>query len=157
MHDLEGLAKRQAEICDGTEQAWYAALTECVECNECLKLSQDDFLLLLEYVKTPTSLAHFFRFWCDQCMGSDESTRFLFSKLIEHVDESAFSLSEWLDAISVFYQWLKRKNAKTDFIEALGYIECCCEQSQGDLSHASLPASVDHSLESFGFKRAIGV
>lgn len=155
MHDLDGLAQRQAQLCKGSKKEWYDALVECVACNECLKLYQDNFLLLLENAKTPEALADFFRFWCDQCTDALDQTHALFTKFIELVDESTFSLGDWLEAISVLYRWLKAKHYRAEVLTALGYINCCAEGGGRALGQANLPWQVQEALETFGFNKAI--
>ncbi len=41
------------------------------------------------------------------------------------VDRSNFNLFDWLESITLFYEWLNKENRKTPFPKMLGYLQCC--------------------------------
>lgn len=46
------------------------------------------------------------------------------------VDRSQFNLSSWLNAITLFQQYLEEHNQKTPFPKMLGYLQCCEESPE---------------------------
>jgi hypothetical protein len=45
--------------------------------------------------------------------------------LLEYTNDSPFSLSDWVDSIDYFYQWLTAQGRKIDFLPMLKYLGCC--------------------------------
>lgn len=41
------------------------------------------------------------------------------------VDQSNYSLGDWLTVITYFNEWLKTENRTTNFQKMLGYLQCC--------------------------------
>jgi hypothetical protein len=56
--------------------------------------------------------------------------------LINHVDTSHYSLSDWVDAINIFNTWLENEGRKTSWDMMLGYLACCTESPENkDIKH----------------------
>ena len=46
--------------------------------------------------------------------------------LYDHVDESAYSLDDWMNALTAFDDWLGERNIVERPVDAmLGYVHCC--------------------------------
>jgi len=69
-----------------------------------------------------------------QAFTDDQVKRFL-----ELVDESAYALSEWMEAVLVFENWAKMAGRKISLIHQLEYLSCCAESAQGGVK---LPLAV---------------
>lgn len=74
--------------------------------------------------------------------------------LLSSVDESSFTLRQWVDALMVLSQWLEVRRLSLSVEDKLGYVCCAAEAVNGSASVATLPAAVDEMLESYGCDRA---
>lgn len=75
------------------------------------------------------------------------------SELFEKVDESDYSLADWVEALVVFEQWLVEKNIPDRPVGAmLGYIHCCTMMNAPQVSLPSLKVIVHQSLIDYGFE-----
>lgn len=46
------------------------------------------------------------------------------TKFFTMVDNSSYSLSEWIETIEVFHKWLCGQKRQTDFLKMIGYLQC---------------------------------
>ncbi len=58
------------------------------------------------------------------------------SVLFNSVDNSQYSLSEWIEAIEFFSNWLDERERRTPWPTLLGYLSCCSESPENkDIKH----------------------
>jgi hypothetical protein len=56
--------------------------------------------------------------------------------LFRVVDHSNYSLSAWLQGITIFNDWLEGQGRKTPFLKMLGYLQCCEDSPENkDIDH----------------------
>ena len=68
------------------------------------------------------------------------------------VDSSHYTMTDWIDAISLFEDWLSKKGRKTTWDMMLGYLACCTESPENkDIKHEFLEILSD-MLEEHGFE-----
>lgn len=72
--------------------------------------------------------------------------------VLGHVNDSPFSLSDWLDAIEYFYGWLEKNQRNVDFLSMLNYLECCVASQDARESGQTLAALVEDMLRVAGYK-----
>lgn len=53
------------------------------------------------------------------------NARELYQLFIDHVDQSDFTLRDWVLAVSVMKAWFQEQRRETTLEMALGYIHCC--------------------------------
>ncbi|MDF1754337.1 MAG: hypothetical protein P1U89_16255 [Verrucomicrobiales bacterium] len=88
----------------------------------------------------------FFEF-IDRCDGVD------LDKFVNEVDESHYSLEDWVEAFLGFDEWLtKRCISERSFIVMLGYVHCCQEVLPETLEKPSLQVIVNEMLNNYGFQ-----
>ncbi|MDF1739982.1 MAG: hypothetical protein P1U86_12545 [Verrucomicrobiales bacterium] len=81
-----------------------------------------------------------------KCPGSD------LALLFEAVDETDYSLPDWIAALLAFDRWLDENGTSNrPFSQMLGYINCCTQINPPNVSLASLKVIVYESLIEFGF------
>jgi len=70
------------------------------------------------------------------------------------VDESPFSLKQWLDALKMMGEWLDARGLKLPLRDRLGYISCAADSAgpAGGMDH--LPSLVEEMLNQYGCERA---
>lgn len=133
---LRGLARRRARGFTTLENQWELALQRLSS----LGLGVDQVRKLADNCTGPTMasrLARVMRYDGPEC----------YYNLLEQVDDSPRTLTEWLGAIDVFYRWLERQGRTTRFQHALGYI-CCCTQAENG---RCLTETVQDMLDAYGY------
>jgi hypothetical protein len=72
--------------------------------------------------------------------------------LADAVDESDYSLVDWVEALLAFDAWLDEKGeSRRPFPEMVGYVHCCTMTSSPVLSLPSLKVTLTEALTGFGF------
>ena len=75
--------------------------------------------------------------------------------LLREVDESNFSLNDWVESLTVLNRWLDTKGLTLSSANCLGYVSCAAE-SVGDHSSLNhLPSIVSEFLEQYGCELAV--
>lgn len=46
------------------------------------------------------------------------------TKFFKMVDNSSYSLSEWIETIEIFHTWLNSQKRQTEFLKMIGYLQC---------------------------------
>ncbi len=72
--------------------------------------------------------------------------------ILGYVNESPFSLSDWLDAIEYFNGWLEKNGRKIDFLPMLKYLECCIAAPDAKESGQTLGALIQDMLNVIGYE-----
>lgn len=72
--------------------------------------------------------------------------------LIDSVDDSDYSLADWVEALHAFDEYLSSNNVQArDFSKMLGYLRCCVLMPTGIAKNPSLQGIVNQCLMDFGF------
>lgn len=76
-------------------------------------------------------------------------------QLLGAVDESTFSLRQWVESLRVVQSWLDTRGLELPIKDQIGYVHCAGESvgSGANLSH--LPSLVADMLEAYGCERAV--
>jgi len=85
----------------------------------------------------------------------DRSDNIDFSTFAEEVDQSDYSLIDWVDAIVGFDQWLTKAQPhyeSRDFSHMVGYLHCCQMTLSDNLAKPKMRDAVDRCLEDFGYE-----
>jgi hypothetical protein len=72
------------------------------------------------------------------------------SAWVETIDESTYGLSEWLESLVVFQQWLKDQQKGKNFTDQIEYISCCIQGSNNTGRLLTLPNVLKGYLETYG-------
>ena len=75
-------------------------------------------------------------------------------QLLEAVDESEFSLHQWVDSLTIMLAWLDSRDLELAMKEQISYV-CCASEAAGigaNLTH--LPSLVTEMLETYGCEGA---
>ena len=97
------------------------------------------------FINDKTSLNDFQKF-LKKCPGSDLAV------LFEAVDETDYSLADWIAALLEFDRWMDEEGTSNrPFRQMLGYINCCTQINPPNVSLASLKVIVNEALTGFGF------
>ncbi len=74
---------------------------------------------------------------------------------LESVDESAFSLSEWIDALRCLGHWLDAHGLAMELSDQVGYVCCASTAVDAGANLTHLPSLVSEMLEAYGCERAV--
>ncbi|MBY0414643.1 MAG: hypothetical protein K2Q18_10775 [Bdellovibrionales bacterium] len=72
----------------------------------------------------------------------------LFFKVVDH---SNYSLSEWLQAVTFFQEWLEKEKRTTNFQKMLGYLQCCEDSPENKNIEYRFIDLVSDFLKNHGF------
>ncbi len=72
------------------------------------------------------------------------------------VDESNYSLKEWISTISTFDSYLKEQKKSASFLVMLGYVQCCSESPGNKGVKRGLRELLLEMLSQYGFEAAKG-
>jgi hypothetical protein len=75
--------------------------------------------------------------------------------LLEEVDESDFSLCDWMEALLVLNQWLEERSLKLPISDNVGYVSCAVASAGTGANLSHLPSLVADLLEQYGCERAV--
>ena len=75
--------------------------------------------------------------------------------LFQEVDESGFSLADWVESLLVLYKWLDEKELTLSPQSGLGYISCAAKSVDSSSTLIHLPSLIDDFLEQYGCERAV--
>ena len=75
-------------------------------------------------------------------------------QLLEAVDESEFSLHQWVESLSIVKTWLDVRGLALAMGDQIGYVCCVGEAAGAGASLTHLPSLVAEMLEAYGCERA---
>ncbi len=84
---------------------------------------------------------------------SDDAT--LRTILFQKVDESDFSLIDWVDSLVMLHRWLDRQGLILSPRDSLGYISCAAKSVEDSSLLNHLPSLVHDFLEQYGCELAV--
>jgi len=149
-NDLRGLAQRRArERAAGSialERAWLAAFERIGS----LCLPEQAVDLLSRECRSPTLLSRMADLMASRSTGND--AHYSFGLLLAAVDNSPFSLRDWLVALETFIVWLDHKDRRAEFSALIGYLECCSSAAAARSPRANLSATLAEMLDTYGFE-----
>lgn len=72
--------------------------------------------------------------------------------ILKFVNDSPFSLTDWVDAIEYFHRWLGENNRKVDFLPMLKYLECCVASADAREGGQTFAALIEDMLAVCGYE-----
>ncbi len=76
-------------------------------------------------------------------------------QLLSYVDESPFSLIDWIESLKLLGHWLDAHDQLMEVEDQLGYVSCAVEAAGADAQLAHLPTLVSDMLHAYGCERAV--
>ena len=75
-------------------------------------------------------------------------------QLFEMVDESEFSLRDWVESLLIVGHWLDSHTLKMPLSDQLGYVSCSVDAVGSSGPYTELPVIVRQMLDAYGCERA---
>lgn len=149
--DVKGLAVQKSLATSESETDWSRALENA---RQSLRLSEMDDPSLIQIALASRSIPKFIGMirliyqYEKSHPGGVSATTVLF----KNMNESPFSLSDWIDSVHFFSSWLKENSRQTDFLSMLGYLQCCVASPDAQQGGQTFLALVEDMLKVHGFE-----
>ena len=101
-----------------------------------------------QFADAPTALA-----WLEANLFEADDARVRL--LLEEVDDSTYSLREWIDALVVMGEWLDARGLKAGIEDQIGFVSCANASAGAGASISVLSGIVSDMLDQYGFERAV--
>lgn len=152
MPNIEEMASELAGDDKSQYMAWYDALSEGAFLMGEVHLGERAFKLTADACRTPKQFSLLVEAFDEHAKVHPYAPNG-FNLLVDHVDDSPDSLSDWIAAIEYFYDWLSQNQRPAPGLaQILEYLSCCVE-SQAQLPHReSLPDVLADMLDRYGFE-----
>jgi hypothetical protein len=98
-----------------------------------------------QFSDSPARLA-----WLEAYLSRPSAAR----PVLAAVDDSTFSLGQWIDAFIQLEQWLEAQGRRASFDDQLGYVHCACEAAGNGANLTTLAAVVAEMLDDYGFEHS---
>lgn len=76
--------------------------------------------------------------------------RKVFDVIKKHISMTVFSLSEWIDSLEYFGDWLDENGHSLDFLNMLNYLQCCTQLPDAKTPGAKLKPMLEEAIDKFG-------
>ena len=76
------------------------------------------------------------------------------ARFLDEVDESSFSLQQWVEALNRLVCWLDQRELRLKLEDQIGYVSCAAESASVGPGFSDLPELLDEMLETYGCDRA---
>ncbi len=109
------------------------------------QVGTDSFLK--QFADSPVNMAFAETFFADCSIETRNA-------LLDGVDESSYSLRDWIEALRTLGHWLDARGLVLEHHDQVGYVCCAAESAAASAQLTHLPSLVDEMLETYGCERA---
>lgn len=78
----------------------------------------------------------------------------LLRTFLDEVDESHYTLRQWIDALIVMGHWLDARSLAASLEDQIGFVSCANAAAGAGAHLTTLSAIVSEMLDTYGFERA---
>jgi hypothetical protein len=149
--DIRTLADRRHEEGSFDKTDWTKAFESA---RQTLKLTETDAQILEYLAISAPSPQQFtimtrliYQYTKSQAHGEQIS-----ALILDIVNGSAFSLTDWIESINFFYAWLNERKRKIDFVSMLQYLECCVAAQDAKQPGITLQTLLQDMLNVHGYE-----
>ena len=147
MLDVKQLATELSKTRNQPLALWTVALEKSAGLIDRGWLTENQLVPLAKAALAPRQLLVLVDYAARQPQGRPGIT-----DLFDRVDESDYTLTDWLKAIESFHDWISSRTISTDLDMLLGYISCCTEANPNSPTELNLKETVLEMLEQYGFE-----
>jgi len=154
MVDFNDLAQEQAERTQAGCDDWLVVLKSA---KSCLAKAKSSFgASALRSMAEASASPHQFQLMANALAAHNssdsEDKRNGWSLLVENIDESPYTLKEWMEAWEFFHHWLQSRNRRASFFNRMGYMACCGQYLEGKAIYPAFVVLLEEMLEGYGFE-----
>lgn len=148
--DVRALASQRHGQTQHPEVDWMMALESARQSLKFIEIDYESLELLAIASQSPRQFTIVSRL-IYQYGKSHPHGRLISELLLSYVNESPFSLTDWVTAIEYFHDWLETRGQKIDFLPMLKYLECCVASQDARESGQTLAALTADMLKVMGY------
>ena len=132
------------------QDLWVKHITHVREALPVKEIKDRDLIILIDSCDSPEKLNLMSKIIYNYSK-THASNKKAINLLFKHVDDSIYTLKDWIDAIEVFCKHHFINDIKVNFIKMLGYIFCCNDFSEEKKFQQLLPELVKEMLDKYGY------
>jgi len=117
------------------------------------KFTNENYERFLQAIDNVETLACFYRYLHNLAKQTPANTDFILD-LEKEISEAEITLNEWLKALMVIDDWLKKNNLQAGLIDIKGYIACLYEYQSQQNQFLGFSQYILLMLEEYGFEKA---
>ncbi len=154
--DVRALAAQKVSETDESMAAWFAVLESA---RQSLRFIEVDYQALehLALACQSTAQLTILTRLIYQYGKSNPHGALITDVILEYVNDSPFSLLDWICSIEYFYHWLEERSVKINFQPMLKYLTCCITSQDALESGQTLMALIQDMLQVFGYEGSSSV
>ncbi|WOO43104.1 hypothetical protein [Rubellicoccus peritrichatus] len=154
MPDIEVIAALRAKETEQPYMGWLDALSEGTSLMKKARLEEQAFNALVAACQKPKQFSLMVEAF-DEYSKEHPSRQDGFQLLAEFVDDSTYGLSEWIEALEYFYDWLAQNERETpSLLQLLEYLSCCKEAGSSAPVGFPLQGLLEEMLDRYGYDGA---
>ena len=144
MDPIKQLAKTRSTELNQPEALWLVAIGKAESLMIKSSITLDEIKRLSAASRSPNQLLILLDYLGKQAGDAAE--------LFERVDGSTYPMTDWLEAIESFHDWISSQGQSTSLSTLLGYVQCCTEATSQAPDEPSLKNTVTEMLAQYGFE-----
>lgn len=148
MDPISSLAKKKSVELNQPEALWRVPISKVMGLAEKQGITAPTLVRLTQAARSPRQLT-VISDYIARAPTVDKELKLLFDR----VDESPYSLPDWLESIETFHDWIAKSGKITDLEILLGYVSCCTEATSNSPAEVGLSNTVSAMLKQYGFDR----
>lgn len=152
MVDLFDLAQEQAKRTQASCDDWLVVLNNAKSCLAKSSFGASAQRSLAEASASPRQFQLMADALAEHNLSGSDDKKDGWPLLVENVDESPYTLNEWLEAWEFFHHWLQNRNRRASFSNRLGYLACCGQYLEGKAIFPAFIVLLEEMLEGYGFE-----
>lgn len=142
---LDPLLEKKAGSVQSLRAAWTKGWDDCLS----IGMPPAEIALVAEHLKQPQSLS-----WLAGCLKRDVAAKpkrgASVSALLMQIDDSSYSLSDWMKAIEILMAHVARQHRPVALSRLIGYVACSAELAASSQPERPLPEVVGDLLDQHG-------
>lgn len=154
MGELEQLAQKMTKETPSDYQRWKESLQFARSSLSVAVLDDRQFEKLALNSQSISAFNLLAKYLYQSAKTQPDSSRGV-TALFQQVDDSIYSLKEWIEAIAFFHEEVEKRGQKTDFLTLLGYLRCCALSPENKTRKRSFCELISEMLDDYGFEAGL--
>lgn len=154
MPDVTKLAEELSKSTQESFIIWHDALTQGIQLAQDAKIDPDAFLMLIRNCSNSSQFLSMIEILNNHAKENPYGMN-AFNLLDCFVENSTYSLKEWIESLDYFCNWLKMNFRQANLITMLDYItSCICTKTGNQIEFKRFPLKehIEKVLKNFGFQ-----
>ena len=149
--ELQDLAEAKAEQSGESKDIWFKTLESARTSLKNDMLSDEALEAIARASKSPEKLMVLMRL-IYQFTKKHPNDAPIVEQIFRRVNNTQYSLSDWIDAIAYFHSWLTERKLKIDLQPMIRYLTCCTEAPDAAKSGHALVALAEDMLATYDYE-----